>query len=135
MVKITRLMAFGLLSLAVVFLAACNVALPAGAEAKISADGKSVQVEFNGVVDSIQTTISGVVVLITPQTKLDSGLVIGSNVKAVVVTNPDGSITALKIQTFNNSESDEDSSNHNNGSGEDDKGSNGPGDENGGGDD
>jgi hypothetical protein len=45
-----------------------------------------------------QATIDGVVILITPQTQLDNGLVVGITVKADVVTNPDGTITALKIK-------------------------------------
>ena len=72
-------------------------------------------------ISSTQATISGVVVLITPQTVLDSGLVVGEKVKAEVITGSDGTMTALEIETFNSS-SDDDS-----GSGSDDKGNSGKG--------
>ena len=78
-------------------------------------------------ISSTQATISGIVVTITPQTVLDSGLVIGQKVKAEVITGSDGVMTALEIETFNgngssgNSGQDE-SGSSNNGSGKDDKG-------------
>ena len=59
-------------------------------------------------ISSTQATIGGVVVLITPQTVLDSGLVVGQKVKAEVVTGPDGKMTALEIETFNNSSGNDD---------------------------
>ncbi len=58
-------------------------------------------------ISSSQATISGVVVLITPQTVLDSGLVVGQKVKAEVITGSDGAMTALEIETFNTSTNDD----------------------------
>ena len=74
-------------------------------------------------ISSTQATISGVVVMITPETILDSGLVIGQKVKAEVITGSDGIMTALEIETFNSSS--------NNGSGSDDKGGSGKDNNNG----
>jgi hypothetical protein len=77
-------------------------------------------------ISSTQATIGGVVVAITLETKLDSGLVIGQMVKAEVVTSPDGKMTALEIETFNNSsgKDDDGSDDSNKGSGNSGKGSN-----------
>jgi uncharacterized membrane protein YgcG len=79
-------------------------------------------------ISSTQATISGVVVMITPQTVLDSGLVIGQKVKAEVITGSDGIMTALEIETFNSSSNDDSGSgSSNSGSGSDDKGGSGKG--------
>ena len=73
-------------------------------------------------ISSTQATISGVVVMITPQTVLDSGLMVGQKVKAEVITGSDGTMTALEIETFNSSSNDDSGSgSSNSGSG---KGSN-----------
>ncbi len=99
--KSTRFILFGVVSLAAVFMAACNAALPAGAEAKLSADGQSARVEFTGVVDSIsadQWVVSGQVLLITPQTEFDGSISVGSTVKVYATVTADGAVTANKIE-------------------------------------
>jgi uncharacterized OB-fold protein len=99
--KSTRFILFGILTLAAVFMAACNAALPAGAEGKLSADGQSAQVEFTGVVDSIaadQWVVSGQALLITPQTVIDGSIGIGNNVKVYATVTADGAVTADKIE-------------------------------------
>ncbi len=79
-------------------------------------------------ISSTQATISGVIVLITPQTVLDSGLVVGEKVKAEVITGSDGTMIALEIETFNSSSDDDSGSgSSNSGSGSDDKGNSGKG--------
>jgi hypothetical protein len=100
--KSTRFIVFGFLSVVAVFLAACNAALPAGAEAKVSADGKSAQVEFTGVVDSIaanQWMISGQAVLISAQTVIDGVFAAGDSVKVHATVTADGAVTADKIES------------------------------------
>ncbi len=93
--------------------------------------GHNSEKKLTGILEQIsstQATISGEVVLITPQTILDSGLVVGQKVKAEVVTSPDGIMTATEIETFNNSNSGD----HNgSGSGADDNGGSGKGNNNG----
>jgi Domain of unknown function (DUF5666) len=99
--KSTRFILFGILTLAAVFMAACNAALPAGAEGKLSADGQSALVEFTGVVDSIaadQWVVSGQALLITPQTVIDGSIGIGNNVKVYATVTADGAVTADKIE-------------------------------------
>lgn len=101
MKKSTYFMLLGVVSLAAIFMAACNAALPAGAEAKLSADGQSAQVEFTGVVDSIATdqwVVSGQVLLLTPQTVLDGSISVGSTVKVYATVTADGAVTADKIE-------------------------------------
>jgi len=99
--KSTRLLLLGVVSLAAVFMAACNAALPAGAEAKLSADGQSAQVEFTGVVDSIaadQWVVSGQALLVTPQTVIDGSISAGDTVKVYATVTIDGAVTADKIE-------------------------------------
>ena len=99
--KSTRFILIGVVSLAAVFMAACNAALPAGAEAKLSADGQSAQVEFTGVVDSIgadQWVVSGQALLVTPQTVLDGSISVGNTVKVYATVTADGAVTANKIE-------------------------------------
>jgi hypothetical protein len=99
--KSTRFILLGILSLAAVFMAACNAALPAGAEAKLSADGKSAQVEFTGAVDSIAAdhwVVSGQSLLVTPQTVIDGSIGVGNNVKVYATVTADGAVTANKIE-------------------------------------
>jgi hypothetical protein len=99
--KSTHFILFGVVSLAAVFMAACNAALPAGAEAKLSADGQSAQVEFSGVVDSIaadQWEVSGQVLLVTPQTIIDGSISVGNTVKVYATVTADGAVTASKIE-------------------------------------
>lgn len=99
--KSTRFILLGVVSLAAVFMAACNAALPAGAEARLSADGQSAQVEFTGVVDSIaadQWVVSGQVLLLTPQTAIDSSISVGNSVKVYATVTADGAVTANKIE-------------------------------------
>lgn len=99
--KSTRFILFGVLTLAAVFMAACNAALPAGAEGKLSADGQSAEVEFTGLVDSIgadQWVVSGQVLLITPQTVIDGSIGVGNNVKVYATVTADGAVTADKIE-------------------------------------
>jgi len=99
--KLTRFILLGVLTLAAVFMAACNSALPAGAEAKLSADGKSAQVEFTGMVDSIAAdrwVVSGQALLITPQTVIDGSIGVGNNVKVYATVTADGAVTADKIE-------------------------------------
>ena len=99
--KSTRFILFGVLTLAAVFMAACNAALPAGAEGKLSADGQSAQVEFTGVVDSIaadQWVVSGQTLLITTQTVIDGSIGVGNNVKVYATVTADGAVTADKIE-------------------------------------
>jgi hypothetical protein len=99
--KSIRLILFGVVSLAAVFMAACNAALPAGAEAKLSVDGQSAQVEFNGVVDSMATdqwVVSGQALLITPLTVLDGSISVGNTVKVYATVTADGAVTADKIE-------------------------------------
>jgi hypothetical protein len=50
-------------------------------------------------VDANQIVVGGKVILITNQTRLDDGLVLGSQVKVEVVMNPDGSLTATNVET------------------------------------
>ena len=99
--KSTRFILFGVVSLAAIFMAACNAALPAGAEAKLSADGQSAQVEFTGVVDSIgadQWVVSGQALLVTSQTVLDGSISVGNTVKVYATVTADGAVTADKIE-------------------------------------
>lgn len=99
--KSTRFILLGVLTLAAVFMAACNAALPAGAEGKLSADGQSAQVEFTGVVDSIaadQWVVSGQALLITPQTVIDGSIGVGNKVKVYATVTADGAVTADKIE-------------------------------------
>ena len=99
--KSTRFILLGVVSLAAVFMAACNAALPAGAEAKLSADGQSAQVEFTGVVDSIaadQWVVSGQALLVTPQTVIDGSISAGDTVKVYATVTLDGAVTADKIE-------------------------------------
>jgi hypothetical protein len=99
--KSTRFLLFGVVSLAAVFMAACNAALPAGAEAKLSADGQSAEVEFTGIVDSIaadQWVVAGQVLLITPQTELDGSITVGNTVKVYATITADGAVTANEIE-------------------------------------
>jgi hypothetical protein len=99
--KSIRFILFGVVSFTAVFMAACNAALPAGAEAKLSADGQSAQVEFTGVVDSIATdqwVVSGQALLVTPQTVLDGSIIVGSTVKVYATVTADGAVTADKIE-------------------------------------
>jgi uncharacterized membrane protein YgcG len=66
-----------------------------------SNDKSNKDMKITGTLDQIgadQYVIGGQVILITPQTKLDSNLVIGSMVKAEVIVNPDGTLTALEIK-------------------------------------
>ena len=89
--------------------------------------GHNSEKKLTGILEQIsstQATISGVVILITPQTVLDSGLVVGQKVKAEVVTSPDGMLTAIEIETFNNSNSGDDNGS---GSGVNDNGGSGKG--------
>jgi hypothetical protein len=82
-------------------MAACNAALPAGAEAKLSADGQSARVEFTGVVDSIsadQWVVSGQVLLITPQTEIKGSISVGNTVKVHATVTADGAVTANEIE-------------------------------------
>jgi hypothetical protein len=65
--------------------------------------------KLTGILEQIgldQYVIGGQVVLITPQTILDSNLVIGSMVKVELIVNPDGTLTAKEIETINGSKSD-----------------------------
>jgi hypothetical protein len=99
--KSTRFILFGVVSLAAVFMAACNAALPAGAEAKMSADGQSAQVEFTGAVDSVaadQWVVSGQVLLIAPETAIDASINVGDTVKVYATVTADGAVTANKIE-------------------------------------
>jgi hypothetical protein len=98
--KSTRYVIFGFLSLMSIYLAACNAALPAGAKALISADGKSAKVEFTGVVDSVaanQWVISGQPVLISAQTVIDGDFAAGDSVKVKATVTEDGAVTADRI--------------------------------------
>jgi hypothetical protein len=100
--KSTRFIIFGFLAVMALFLAACNAALPAGAEAKVTADGKSAQVEFSGVVNSItanQWVISGQTVLISAQTVIDGVFAAGDSVKVHATVTTDGAVTADKIES------------------------------------
>jgi hypothetical protein len=102
MKNINRVLFMGFVGLAALFLAACNATLPAGAEAKISADGKSAQVEFTGVVDSIaadQWVIAGQTVLVNTQTVIDGTFAAGDTVKVEATVTKDGAVTANKIES------------------------------------
>jgi hypothetical protein len=99
--KSTRFILFGIVSIVAVFMAACNAALPAGAEAKLSADGQSAQVEFTGVVDSIaadQWVVSGQLLIVTPQTVIDGSISVDNTVKVYATVTADGAVTADKIE-------------------------------------
>lgn len=101
MKKNTRFILYGLMVIAAMSLAACGAALPAGVEAKLSADGQSAKVEFTGVVDSIasdQWVISGQTLLITSQTSIDDSILVGNTVKVEATVTADGKVTANKIE-------------------------------------
>jgi hypothetical protein len=96
----------GILSLAMTFLAACNAALPAGAKASISADGKSAQVEFTGTVNSIganQWVVSGQKLMISPHSIVNGTIVVGNTVKVSATVTSDGAVTADKIEPVSGS--------------------------------
>jgi len=106
MKKIPYLISFGILSLAMIFLTACNAVLPAGAKASISSDGKSAQVEFTGVVGSMaadQWVVSGQKLLIDPQSSIDGAIVVGDTVKVYATVASDGAVTADKIEAVSGS--------------------------------
>jgi hypothetical protein len=107
-----RIIFFGILSVAAVLLSACNAALPAGAEAKVSADGQSAQVEFTGVVDSIaadQWVVSGQILLVNTQTIIDGTFAAGDSVKVNATVTSDGAVTADKIESSDNNSGGNDS--------------------------
>jgi Domain of unknown function (DUF5666) len=113
MKTITRFSILGVLSLAAIFLAACNAALPAGAKANISADGKSAQVEFTGTVESIaadQWVVSGQKLSISAQTVIDGAIAVGDTVKVHATVTSDGVVNVNKIESVSkeaaNSETD-----------------------------
>jgi hypothetical protein len=71
------------------------------------------KIEFAGAVEVISSeswTIAGRPVAITPSTKIDGFIVVGSQVEVKAIANADGSLTALKIKL---SEDDEGNSNGN----------------------
>jgi hypothetical protein len=91
----------GILSLAMIFLSACNAVLPAGARASLSADGKSAQVEFTGTVDSIaanQWVVSGQKLMINSHSIVNGSIVVGNTVKVSATVTSDGAVTADKIE-------------------------------------
>ena len=97
----SRIFRYGFFVIAAMTLAACGAALPAGAEAKLSADGQSAQVEFTGVVDSMapdQWVVSGQTLLITSQTSIDNSILVGNTVKVHATVTADGKVTADKIE-------------------------------------
>jgi hypothetical protein len=100
-----RFTLLGIFSLAVIFLAACNAALPAGAKAILAPDGKSAQVEFTGVVESIaadQWVVSGQTLLINAQSVIEGVLAAGDSVKVHATVTSDGAVTANKIEPATN---------------------------------
>jgi hypothetical protein len=91
----------GILSLAMIFLSACNAVLPAGAKASLSADGKSAQVEFTGTVDSIaanQWVVAGQKLMINSHSIVNGSIVVGNTVKVSATVTADGAVTADKIE-------------------------------------
>ncbi len=100
--KFSRFILISVFSLAAIFLAACNAALPAGAEASVSQDGQSAQVEFTGVVDSIsadQWVVSGQTLLVNAQTIIDGVFAAGDSVKVNATITSDGAVTANKLES------------------------------------
>jgi hypothetical protein len=100
-----RFTLLGIFSLAVIFLAACNAALPAGAKAILAPDGKSAQVEFTGVVESIaadQWVVSGQTLLINAQSVIEGVFAAGDSVKVHATVTSDGAVTANKIEPATN---------------------------------
>jgi hypothetical protein len=70
----TRSVIFALVLVAGLFLVGCGP-IPAGAEIKVNPDGKSAQVEFAGIVDSIAAdlwVVAGQALVISPLSILDS---------------------------------------------------------------
>ena len=100
--KFSRIILISVFSLAAIFLAACNAALPVGAEASVSQDGQSAQVEFTGVVDSIsanQWVVSGQTLLVNAQTIIDGVFAAGDPVKVYATITSDGAVTANKLES------------------------------------
>ncbi|MBI4732258.1 MAG: hypothetical protein HY781_09080 [Chloroflexi bacterium] len=99
----TRLPILFALMFAGLLLAACDIAVPAGAEIQVADDGQSAQVEFTGTVDSIavdQWVIQGYNVLVDAQTVIDGSFVAGDVVHVYAIVDINGVVTASRIEGY-----------------------------------
>ncbi len=99
----SRLFLLSTLVFAGLLLAACDIAVPAGAEVQVAEDGLSAQVEFTGTVDLIaadQWVIQGYTVLIDAQTVIDGAFAVGDVVDVHAVVDGVGTVTATRIEGF-----------------------------------
>jgi hypothetical protein len=98
----TRSVIFALVLVAGLFLVGCGP-IPAGAEIKVNPDGKSAQVEFAGIVDSIAAdlwVVAGQAVVISPLSILDSSILTGDMVKVHATVTLDGTVNADSISPY-----------------------------------
>jgi hypothetical protein len=98
----TRSVIFALVLVAGLFLVGCGP-IPAGAEIKVNPDGKSAQVEFAGIVDSIAAdlwVVAGQALVISPLSILDSSILTGDMVKVHATVTLDGTVNADSISPY-----------------------------------